>query len=101
MKKTKQEMAEEYLYKKRQFNAQRMELSDQLSCFKRETEQLVAQVMYLTRNDIWDRAQFYWMIEASVAKVEQAATNYTRYLADKEHDATIEYKRQIAHRYDL
>lgn len=39
--------------------------------------------------------------EASVAKVEQAATNYTRYLADKEHDATIEYKRQIEHRYDL
>ncbi len=47
MKQTKQEMAEEYLYKKRQFNAQRMELSDQLSCFRRETEQLVAQVMYL------------------------------------------------------
>lgn len=101
MKQTKQEMAEEYLYKKRQFNAQRMELSDQLSCFRRETEQLVAQVMYLTQNDIWDRAQFYRTIEASVSKVEQVATNYTRYLADKEHDATIEYKRQIEHRYDL
>ncbi len=101
MKQTKPEMAEEYLYKKRQFNAQKMELSDQLSCFRRETEQLVAQVMYLTRNDIWDRAQFYRTVEASVAKVEQAAANYTRYLADKEHDATIEYKRQIEPRYDL
>lgn len=101
MKQTKPEMVEEYLYKKRQFNAQKMELSDQLSCFRRETEQLVAQVMYLTRNDIWDRAQFYRTVEASVAKVEQVAANYTRYLADKEHDATIEYKRQIEPRYDL
>lgn len=100
MKQTKQEMVEEYLYKKQQFNAQRMELSDQLSCFRRETEQLVAQVMYLTRNDIWDRAQFYRAVEASAAKVEWAATNYTRYLANKEHDTTIEYKRQIDHRHD-
>lgn len=35
MKQTKQEMVEEYLYKKRQFNAQRMELSDQLAGFRR------------------------------------------------------------------
>lgn len=100
MKQTKQEMVEEYLYKKRQFNAQRMELSDQLSDFRRETEQLVAQVMYLTRNDIWDRGQFYRAVEANVAKVEQAVTNYTRYLVDREHDATIEYKRHIDRRHD-
>ncbi|MEY8737243.1 hypothetical protein AB9M75_08480 [Lactobacillus sp. AN1001] len=100
MRQTKQEMVEEYLYKKRQFNAQRMELSDRLAGFRRETEQLVAQVMYLTRNDIWDRAQFYRAVEVSAAKVEQAATDYTRYLADREHDATVEYKRQIDRRHD-
>ena len=95
MKQTKQEMAEEYLYKKRQFNAQRMELSDQLSCFRRETEQLVAQVMYLTQDDIWDRQQIYRSVELNVAKVERAATHYARYLADSEHEAIVRYKQAL------
>ena len=47
-----QEIAENYLREKRRLNAQRIELFDQLADFRRKTEQLVAQVMYLTQDDI-------------------------------------------------
>jgi len=90
-----QEIAENYLREKRRFNAQRIELFDQLADFRRKTEQLVAQVMYLTQDDIWDRQQFYRSVELNVAKVERAAAHYARYLADSEHEAIVRYKQAL------
>lgn len=58
-----QEIAENYLREKRRLNAQRIELFDQLADFRRKTEQLVAQVMYLTQDDIWDRQQIYRSVD--------------------------------------
>ncbi|WOY89655.1 hypothetical protein R7892_02570 [Ligilactobacillus murinus] len=95
MNSKQQEIAENYLREKRRLNAQRIELFDQLADFRRKTEQLVAQVMYLTQDDIWDRQQIYRSVELNVAKVERAATHYARYLADSEHEAIVRYKQAL------
>ncbi|AZP93302.1 hypothetical protein QJ527_02600 [Enterococcus mundtii] len=90
-----QNLEEQFYQNKRQIHRQQEEINHQLVNFRRETDQLVQKIMYLTKNEHWDSRQFYHQMEAIDRNLIHTAQNYARQLEEKEQELTSSYRKEI------
>lgn len=90
-----QYLEEQYYQEKRKIQRQQQELSEQIMSFRKETGQIIDKVMYLTKNDHWNKQQFYRAMEMSDSTIQQEGHRYAQRLEEKERELTKEYRKEI------
>lgn len=91
----RQYLEEQYYEEKSKIHLQQEALSNQLVNFRRETGQLVDKVNYLTKNDQWNKQQFYHAMEQSDYMIRQEGNRYRQQLEEKEREWTKNYQKEL------
>ncbi|TFJ39085.1 hypothetical protein CKN73_12935 [Carnobacterium divergens] len=87
------QLEEQYYQEKRDIQRQQKKLDEQVVQFRRETNQLVDKVMYLTKNDDWNKQQFYRNMEESEVSIRQEGRRYSQQL--EEEQLTKSYRKDL------
>lgn len=90
-----QTLEEQFYQNKRQLHRQQEEIDSQLVNFRKETAQLVQNIIYLTKNDHWDNRHFYNQMEMIDHNLIHTAQHYARQLEEKEQELTSSYRKEI------
>lgn len=88
------QLEEQYYQEKRDIQRQQKKLDEQVVQFRRETNQLVDKVMYLTKNDDWNKQQFYRNMEESEVSIRQEGRRYSQQLEEEE-QLTKSYRKDL------
>ncbi|MCO6017202.1 hypothetical protein CKN86_13170 [Carnobacterium divergens] len=89
------QLEEQYYQEKRDIQRQQKKLDEQVVQFRRETNQLVDKVMYLTKNDDWNKQQFYRNMEESEVSIRQEGRRYSQQLEEEEQQLTKNYRKDL------
>ncbi|MDT1959225.1 hypothetical protein MX629_12355 [Carnobacterium divergens] len=89
------QLEEQYYQEKRDIQRQQKKLDEQVVQFRRETNQLVDKVMYLTKNDDWNKQQFYRNMEESEVSIRQEGRRYSQQLEEEEEQLTKSYRKDL------
>ncbi|MPQ21886.1 hypothetical protein [Carnobacterium divergens] len=89
------QLEEQYYQEKRDIQRQQKKLDEQVVQFRRETNQLVDKVMYLTKNDDWNKQQFYRNMEESEVSIRQEGHRYSQQLEEEEQQLTKNYRKDL------
>lgn len=89
------QLEEQYYQEKRDIQRQQKKLDEQVVQFRRETNQLVDKVMYLTKNDDWNKQPFYRNMEESEVSIRQEGRRYSQQLEEEEQQLTKNYRKDL------
>ena len=87
-----QYLEEQYYEEKRKIQRKQETLNEQLMYFRNETRKLIEKVTYLTKDDTWDKQEFYQAMEQSDQVVRQAGNRYAKQLEEKERELAKNYQ---------
>ncbi|MGK0552059.1 hypothetical protein ACSFB8_09185 [Enterococcus faecalis] len=71
--------------------------TDQLEVFRRETDDLLEQVHYLTRTDQLDLTDLHWQFMSLADDINHEGRSYYEYLADKQLELKQTFNKAIDH----
>lgn len=70
-------------------------MEEEVEHFKKDTEKLMDKVLYLTKNDSWDKRSFYRQMEESQATIQSETRRFTQKIEEKQNELRRTYQRNI------
>lgn len=68
-------------------------MEEEVEHFKKDTEKLMDKVLYLTKNDSWDKRAFYRQMEESQTSIQSDFRRFTQKVEDKQIELRRIYQR--------
>ncbi|MFD1900768.1 hypothetical protein [Enterococcus termitis] len=94
-KKKQRQLTEQYEQDKRALQQTQKKMEEDVDRFKKETEKLMDKVLYLTKNDSWDKRVFYRQMEESQATIQSEARRFTQKVEEKQNELKRTYLRTV------
>lgn len=93
--KKKKQLEENYLQETTQLKNSQKRVDEELDQFKKESSQLIDKVLYLTKNDSWDKQAFYRSMEQSQAIIQTESKRFSQKLEEKQVELKRTYQRGV------
>lgn len=95
IKKKRSKLEEQYNQDKKEIDRKEKQMTEEIELFKKESNQLLEKVLYLTKDDLWDKRSYYRKMEESQAAIQTESRKFYQSIKEKRTENKKKYMREI------